>query len=139
MIETLLLIHAASTLCMTGLIWFVQVVHYPLFLMVGRQTFSSYAAQHVRRTAWVVAPLMLVEAGTAVALAWLLATLLSSVGLLLLMLTWASTALLQVPCHRRLVLGFDRPTAERLVRTNWLRTIAWSGRGLIALLLLAGG
>ena len=27
----LLLLHAASTLAMTGVIWFVQMVHYPLF------------------------------------------------------------------------------------------------------------
>ena len=31
----LLLLHAAATLFMTGLIWFVQVVHYPLFARVG--------------------------------------------------------------------------------------------------------
>jgi hypothetical protein len=138
MIETLMLAHAASTLCMTGLIWFVQIVHYPLFQLVGERTFRSYAAQHVRRTTWVVAPLMLVEAGTASALVWTLATTLSWIGLLLLAVIWASTALLQVPGHGRLARGFEPPTAERLVRTNWIRTAAWTGRGAIALLLLDG-
>lgn len=35
--QWLLLVHAAVTLYMTGVIWFVQVVHYPLFSCVGRR------------------------------------------------------------------------------------------------------
>lgn len=31
----LLLVHAAATWAMVGLVWFVQVVHYPLFAQVG--------------------------------------------------------------------------------------------------------
>lgn len=38
--ETLLYLHAGATLFMTGLIWFVQVVHYPLFLRVGEGNFQ---------------------------------------------------------------------------------------------------
>ena len=61
-------IHAAATLYMTGLIWFVQVVHYPLMARVGGGGFAAYEAAHTNRTAWVVGPAMLAEAGTAVAL-----------------------------------------------------------------------
>ena len=31
----LLLLHAGATFFMCGLIWFVQIVHYPLFAQVG--------------------------------------------------------------------------------------------------------
>lgn len=66
--QFLLLAHAASTLAMTGVIWFVQVVHYPLFAAVGRKGFAAFEASHRRLTTWVVAPLMLVEL---VCAAWL--------------------------------------------------------------------
>ena len=135
---TVLLLHAASTLAMTGLIWFVQRVHYPLFPYAADGDFRAFAADHQRRTGWVVGPLMLVEAGTATALvfsspsptlAWLGAVLLASI--------WLSTALVQVPIHRRLAAGFDARAARRLVASNWWRTIAWTARSAIALALLS--
>ena len=132
-------LHAATTLAMAGLIWFVQVVHYPLFADVDESAFRSYAAQHVRRTGFVVAPLMLTECATATWLTIQPATgtaVLSYIGFGLLLLAWLSTALLQVPCHRRLENGKDLATIQRLVATNWIRTVAWTGRGAIALQLL---
>jgi hypothetical protein len=60
-----LLAHAAATLFMVGLIWFVQVVHYPLFSRVGSDAFVPYAAAHGVLTTWVVGPPMLLEFATA--------------------------------------------------------------------------
>jgi hypothetical protein len=137
----LLLAHAAATLAMAGLIWFVQVVHYPLMARVDAAGFAGYERSHARRTTWVVAPLMLVEAGLAllfvvrppanvpVAQAW--------IGVGLVALLWASTAALQVPLHHRLARGFDQEAHRRLVASNWIRTAAWSVRGALALLWLA--
>ena len=48
--------HAAATLYMTGLIWFVQVVHYPLMGLTGKAEFSAYEQRHTLLTTWVVAP-----------------------------------------------------------------------------------
>ena len=138
----LLLIHAAATLPMVGLIWFVQLVHYPLFQFVGSSSFSSYEQRNQRRTSWVVVPLMMTELVTAAALlfadlsapsrakAWF--------GAGLLLVIWVSTALLQVPLHRKLSAGFDARRVQLLIGSNWIRTVAWSVRGLIALLLLKG-
>jgi hypothetical protein len=131
------LIHAAATLAMVGLIWFVQVVHYPLMAQVGQQRFTRYAASHSVRTTCVVAPPMLVEA----ALAGLLAVrpppgvsaTAAWVAFGLVGVIWLSTALLQVPMHRRLASGFDTQAHRRLVSSNWIRTIAWSVRGFIVL------
>lgn len=61
----LLLAHAAATWAMVGLIWFVQVVHYPLFAAVDAAESPVYARLHQRRTTWVVGPPMLVERATA--------------------------------------------------------------------------
>ncbi len=134
--DGLLLVQAATTLFMVGVIWFVQLVHYPLFERVGEVGFGAYEREHARRTGWAVAMPMLAELGTASALAWRLGGVLAWSGLVLLMVIWLCTWLWQVPAHRRLEHGFDAATHRRLVRTNWVRTIAWSARGILALALL---
>lgn len=130
--------HLIATLYLTGLIWFVQVVHYPLFARVGVDGFAAYEAAHTRRTTIAVIGAMLVELGTAIGLVWMRPALISAAeawtGLGLVGVIWASTFFLQVPAHTRLGQGFDADTATRLVRTNWIRTVAWTLRaGLCAL------
>lgn len=132
----LILLHAAVTLMMTGVIWFVQLVHYPLFAAVDASGFTDYARQHVRRTTWVVAPLMLIEGITAALLLVRLwdspGSYLMLAGGVLLLIIWLSAGLLQVPCHRRLDQGYDPAVFVRLVRTNWIRTVGWSLRSVLA-------
>lgn len=137
----ILLVHAFATVAMTGLIWFVQIVHYPLFASVDANSFIDYEHQHVRRTTWIVAPLMLAELVTAaLILLWpapAIAPGLCWSGAVLVVVVWVSTAVLQIPCHRRLEEGADEPTIHRLVFTNWIRTIAWTLRAGLALWMLA--
>lgn len=136
-LDIVLLLHTAATIAMGGVIWFVQVVHYPLFERVGPSGFAEYEFAHSRLTSIVVAPLMIVEAATAVVLLfWLPGQTLLWWGIGVLVLIWVSTFVLQVPQHRRLAEGFDASAHRRLVLTNWLRTIGWSARGVIALALL---
>jgi hypothetical protein len=133
--------HLGSTLFMTGLIWYVQLVHYPLMASVGREAFWSYHRQHTTRTGWVVVPPMLLEAATAALLLWPgcagVGRPVAATGLALVALIWISTFALQVPCHQRLAGGFDARVHLRLVRTNWLRTAAWSARGALAVMVAA--
>lgn len=127
-------IHLAVTLYMTGVIWFVQRVHYPLMDGVGAGRFRDYEARHARRTGWVVGPPMLVELVTAILLVLPgqeVGAGQARIGLGLLALIWLSTALLQVPLHRRLAGGFDPSAHRRLVATNWIRTTAWSARAVL--------
>ena len=132
-----LLAQVAATLFMTGLIWFVQVVHYPLFAGTGNAEFADYERRHVALTTWVVGPAMLAEAATALLLLWHRPQAVTAwqawAGLVLLGVVWLSTALVQVPCHERLTAGFDAAVHHRLVWTNWVRTAAWSLRALLAL------
>lgn len=136
-----MLAHLAATLYMVGLIWFVQIVHYPLFARVGEGGFSLYSEAHSRLTSYVVGPPMLVEAGTALLLVFLrpegVPVSLAVAGLALVAVVWLSTALLQVPRHTALGSGFDRSAWRGLVGTNWIRTAAWSARGLLVLWMVA--
>lgn len=136
-LKWLLATHAFVTLFMTGLIWFVQVVHYPLFNRVGKTDFAAYQAHHARRTGLLVGGPMLLELGLGVALAWSPGGTLAWCGLGLLGIIWLSTAIGQVPAHHRLEKGFDQAAHRRLVVGNWVRTIAWSMRGVLAILMLA--
>jgi hypothetical protein len=135
----ILVAQVTSTWAMVGLIWFVQVVHYPLMGLVG-PGFKEYERCHMSRTKWIVAPLMLTELSTNLLLFWRPGGLnrgFLAVGLLLLSAIWLSTFLLQVPQHQRLARGFDVLAHQRLVSSNWLRTFAWTLRGIWALWLLA--
>jgi hypothetical protein len=139
--------HLVATLMMVGVIWFVQLVHYPLFAGVGAAGFPGYAAEHGRRATWVVAAPMLVELGTGLALLWRRPAAMPAgwawAGAALLLVVWGSTFGLQVPRHAELAGGFDARAHRRLVGGNWVRTAAWSARGglvtLVAVRVLVTG
>ena len=133
LIAGLLMSHMSSTLVMAGIIWFVQIVHYPLFAQAGPSAFPDYEHAHAARTSWVVVPPMVIELGTAVALVALApsVSLTAVAGLVLLTIIWVSTFTLQVPCHARLAKGFSPDVHRRLVSTNWIRTVAWTARAAL--------
>ena len=136
----ILLIHAAATWFMTGVIWFVQVVHYPLFDRVGAEVSARYSVDNRRLTTFVVVPAMLIEGATSAALAWLLPATLQPAawaGVAMLLAIWLSTALVQLPRHLRLSAGFDTEVHRVLVASNWIRTTLWTARGMLALWLIA--
>ena len=132
--KTLLLLHAAATCYMCGVIWFVQLVHYPLFSTVGRSEFVSYQLQHVRRTGWVVGPAMLLEASAAGSVCFPYSRSITGSALerpgAARGAVWLSTFAWQVPCHNALLKEFDPERHAWLVRSNWLRTILWTMRAL---------
>lgn len=126
--------HLVATVFMVGLIWFVQVVHYPLFNRISGDASIQYAAEHQRRTAWVVGLPMLVEGITTL---WLFfdpinGRLLPLLGGLVLLEIHLSTVFLQVPLHKKLSQGYEREVVRKLVATNWIRTIGWTVRAAIA-------
>jgi uncharacterized membrane protein len=131
----ILLTNAAATLFMTGVIWLVQLVHYPLMANVGEAGYREYQQLHEKWITWVVGPPMLIEIVTAVLLLiygsnqiepWKIWTGIGLVGVI-----WLSTALLQVPCHSSLSDGFNAAAHSQLVSSNWIRTIAWTLRSAL--------
>ena len=133
--NSILLANVASTLFLVGLIWMVQVVHYPLFNDIGEQNYISYQQRHQTNITFVVGPVMLIELVTAILLIWYTSDAISPAmvytGIALVVLIWLSTAFIQVPCHEKLVKGFDLAAYKWLVNSNWIRTIAWSARGAL--------
>ena len=124
--------HLFTTFAMTGIIWFVQIVHYPLLSKMPREGFSMIEREHCDRTGVVVGPLMVIEAFTLGML--LLQGVISPLfflSALLLGIVWLSTIIFQIPCHRSLLGGWDAQVHRRLVLTNWIRTAAWTLRSVI--------
>ena len=124
-----------TTMFMTGVIWIIQIVHYPLFAFVGDKRYAEFHHAHMNWISFVVAPTMIVEAGTAALLVFYSPKQAQTwqiwVGLILIAVIWASTFFLQVPLHERLAQGFDHDTHRALVNTNWIRTIAWTLRAAL--------
>ena len=133
----MLLLNVAAVLFMAGFIWTMQLVHYPLLDRVGADAFPAYEQAHNRLFFLVAGPGVIATLATGVLLLFarplqvpLWAVLL---GLALFVVIAASTALFQAPQHQTLSGGFDRGAYEFLLRTNWIRTAAWSIYALLGL------
>lgn len=135
--KSLLLIQIAATLGLTGVIWLVQIVHYPLFSFVGGEKYREFHIAHMNLISYVVAPLMILEALSAILIIFYQPGNAESwqlwIGAILVCIVWASTFLLQVPLHENLAKGFDVETHRALVNTNWIRTVAWTIRAALVL------
>jgi hypothetical protein len=136
--DVVLVAHAASTTALAGLAWTVQAVVYPGFRESGPSpSWPAVHAGHTRRITAVVAPPWAVQGLCVAFLLLRRPSLLVAVTAVLAAVTVASTVLVQVPLHERLSKAWDAAVAARLVRTNWLRTVAWTAGAGCALALLA--
>lgn len=139
--NVVLLANLVATVVMIGVIWFVQIVHYPLLSVVPVEAAAATAVEHQRRTGFVVAAPMAVEGVTTLALlvavpdgvaAWM-----PWVGGVLLAVALGSTVFLSVPRHARMAANPDARVGRELVVTNWPRTIAWTARGALCVAMAA--
>lgn len=143
LLPALLATHAAATILMTGLDWFVHAVHYPMFARAaaaGDEHYRAFQGEHLRRTSLIIPPVMLLELATALALVLLPDARtdrpLAWAGLALLGVVWVSTFAGAVPQHARLERGFDPGAHRRLMFFDLVRVLAWTARSAVALLLL---
>ncbi len=128
--DLVLLLHIFTSLFMCGLCWFVQIVHYPLFKEIPAAKFPAYQKKNYA-TGYITVPLMFAELGTGL---WLLFTDYSQlflVNMVLLGLIWASTFIFQVPTHMQLVETPTHTLMNKLIRTNWIRTLSWTARSIL--------
>ena len=135
MINLILLANFVATCLMTGVIWFVQWVHYPLLAKVPVDRAVETAIDHQRRTGQVLAIPMAVEGFTTLGL---LIIRPESVhifwpwfGAVLLAVALGSTVFVSVPLHAKMATNPTADVGQRLVVTNWPRTIAWSLRAVV--------
>jgi hypothetical protein len=141
MIDAILISNLVTSCVMTGVIWFVQHVHYPLLAQVEMGQAVAVAEEHQRRTGHVVALPMAFEGLTTLALlaqqpagvSWFLPW----IGAILLAVALGCTVFLSVPLHAKMATNPDALVGAKLVATNWPRTIAWSLRAVVCVVMAA--
>ncbi len=136
--STVLIAQLALTFFLNGIIWFLQVVHYPLYYRI-KEGFNTYEKNYLKRAAFLISPIMFLELISAILLISLakdpLLTKLSSINLIFLAINWLSTFIIQNTEHQKLIIRFSYKSLHRLISTNWIRTLFWSSRGIILLVM----
>ena len=117
---------------LVGLIWSIQVLIYPQFRKVGEEEFVRFHFAHCWRVGLLIAPLLALEAVTAACLLYQgHRERPFELSVILIPVIWMLTATVYAPLHTRLMLGSKPQTIRRLILTNWLRTLAWTARGIM--------
>ncbi|MFT6862953.1 MAG: putative membrane protein [Akkermansiaceae bacterium] len=124
MLHPFLTIQLIACAAMTGIIWMVQVAVYPLLARLEGKAFDDYHTRYMSQVTFVIAPFMFLEATTCAACLYFGNWQDFVIPTILLALVWASTAFIQVPQHAKLT----PENVPALVRSNWIRSIAWTTR-----------
>jgi hypothetical protein len=128
----ILIPNLAATLFLTGLAWFLQTVQLPLLAHLREADFAESIRLQRRRNTILMAPAMLIELVTTVAITgalrpdWLTVSAAALVAVI-----WIVTFLFIAPINARLTKGFDARALQSLIRVNWIRTIAWTLRAVL--------
>ena len=120
---------------MVGVIWIMQIVHYPAFKYIRNSDYHVFQEFHMRRISFIVIPAMLAEIVTGSIILYLKIHLciLFKISFVFLILIWISTGLVFSKIHNDLLKGFKNDIGEKLVQFNWIRTALWSLRLILLL------
>ena len=109
------------------LIWIVQLIVYPTFFVIAEDDFAGWHQRYTRLISYIVGPLMLAQMGLHAYGLYTAASAPGWVAALFIAGAWIVTFSLSVPCHNTLASqGKSIPVIQKLIRTNWVRTVFWS-------------
>ena len=131
--EFLLKVNFISTSLMVGVIWVIQLLHYPSFHFINDKKYIEFQHFHMQRISFIVIPAMLIELASALLLAYFFRSSLTIILLALLLGVWAVTFIFFTNMHQKLTNGYNHSIVDRLIQINWSRTILWSLRLIILL------
>ena len=126
----MLILHLIATSVMVGVIWVIQLVHYPSFNFIELKQYTTFQRFHMARISYVVIPAMLTELFTLILIVISMdyidtLVLASAISLIFI---WLITAVFFSGVHQRLTLGYDQTVVDKLVKLNWGRTLLWTLR-----------
>ncbi|MFZ3231514.1 MAG: hypothetical protein WA160_15005 [Pseudobdellovibrio sp.] len=117
---------------MTGLIWLIQTLHYPAYTFIAADKFATFHAFHSKTITYIVGPIMTIELISGFYILYQShMNIYAVLNLLSIIFIWLATALLSVPTHNKLSLGYSLKHIQFLVSTNWIRTLLWTLRSLL--------
>lgn len=126
-------IHLISTAIIVGIIWVIQVVHYPSFHFIETDEYVSFQKFHMDKIAYIVVPVMLIESISGFILIYNELNTVLLISMILLFFIWVLTGIFFVPIHQKLTSGYQEELVEKLVKINWVRTIFWTIRLLLVM------
>ena len=129
----MLIIHLIATSVMVGVIWVIQLVHYPSFHFIELKQYTTFQRFHMSRISYVVIPAMLTELFTIILIVISMDQIdtLVLASAILLIFIWLMTAVFFSGVHQKLTLGYDQTVVDKLVKLNWGRTLLWTLRLLL--------
>ena len=110
---------------LVGVILMTQILSYPLLLKLGISNFYNYYNSYTKRISFIVIPLMIFEVLLSIILNIILNNFYLFASNILLFVVWGSTFFIQVPIHNKLSSNHSYVLINKLIYTNWIRTIAW--------------
>ena len=138
--QSMLAMHLALASIMVGVIWVIQLVHYPSFRFTDREKYVSFQIFHMRNISFIVVPVMILEflSGLLLVLYHSNQESLLRISFILLLIIWLVTALFFAQIHQKLSKGYDETLVRNLVSLNWIRTLLWTIRTIIITYCLIG-
>ena len=124
-------IHFLSTSLMVGIIWVIQLLHYPAFHFIKESDYVEFQHFHMERISLIVVPVMVLELFSAFMLVYYIQSNLLILCFIILLFIWLITFIFFTKLHQSLLDGYDKTIVDKLVRINWSRTILWSIRLII--------
>jgi len=128
-----LLGHLIFTSIMTGVIWVIQIVHYPSFHFIEKELYTAFQKFHMNKISIIVIPIMLAELITGMML-FLDKSSKSPfliISFVILVLIWLITGVFFSKAHNELMTGYQELVVNQLVVMNWIRTLLWTLRLLL--------
>ena len=117
----------AIDLSLAVFLWLVQCIIYPSFRYISADIFEKWHAGYQRRVSWIIGPILLLQIFLVVIEAIQEPSRYSLIRLGLVSVSWLITVCVSVPLHRRIKRGEQREQSiERLIQSNWIRTLSWS-------------
>ncbi len=110
---------------LVGVILMTQILSYPLLLKLSKSDFYNYYNSYTKRISFIVIPLMSFEVLLSIILNISLYNFYLLYSNILLLVVWGSTFFIQVPIHNKLSFNHSHSLINKLIFTNWIRTIAW--------------
>ena len=128
-----LLGHLIFTSIMTGVIWVIQIVHYPSFHFIEKELYTAFQKFHMNKISIIVIPIMLAEliTGMMLFLDKSSKSPLLVISFVILVLIWLITGVFFSKAHNELMTGYQELVVNQLVAINWIRTLLWTLRLLL--------
>ena len=128
--------HLIFSAIMVGVIWVIQLVHYPSFHFIDKDIYDSFQKFHMNKISIIVIPVMILELATGfLLLIGNSKNILIIISFGILILIWVITGLFFSDAHGKLISGYNELIVNKLVSMNWIRTALWTFKMILLLYL----